>query len=184
MNDHESYSSIRAFAHTPLQQSVIDYIIAENEGLNPPENSVTDCMRAFEGGFSPDKPFTCYMPTVNKVLLYVAEERAGYGADKRSDFNKRWEKLKQPLVETAKFIEELERKEWIRILIRPHETGELPQNYGRHWRRYENFYMSEIESLIFACTTIIIPRLKLYKYWERTHTKEPEKKVRPIAVRV
>jgi hypothetical protein len=114
----------------------------------------------------------------------VAEEQAGYGADKRSDFNKRCDTLKAPLVKTAQCIEELERKGYIRILIRPRETEKLPQDYGEHWRRYENFYMSEIESLTFACTTIIIPRLKLYKYWEQTHDKEPAKKIRPVAVGV
>jgi hypothetical protein len=176
MNNHKNYSSMPQF----LQKHVIDYIVAENEGLNLPDNSVTDYMRAFEGGFF-DKPFTCYMPTMNKVLLYVAEEQAGFGTGKRSDFTKQCDTVKPLLVGTARCIEELERKGYIRVLIRPRETEHFPQNFGEHWRRYENFYMSEIESLIFACTTIIIPRLKLYKYWEQTHNKGPEKKVRPVA---
>jgi hypothetical protein len=41
--------------------------------------------------------------------------------------------------------------------------------------------MSEIESLIFACTAIIIPRLKLYKYWELMNRKEKQP-IRPVAV--
>jgi hypothetical protein len=180
MNDHRNYSPIPPL----LKKHVIDYIIAENEGLNPPDNSVTNYMRAFEGGFFPDKPFTCYMPTMNKVLLYVAEEQAGFGTGKRSDFTKQCDALKPVLIGTARCIEELERKGYIRVLIRPRETEPLPPDLAEHWRRYENFYMSEIEPLIFACTTILIPRLKLYKYWEQTHNTYPEKKVCPVAVAV
>jgi hypothetical protein len=91
--------------------------------------------------------------------------------------------LKAPLVKTAQCIEELERKGYIRILIRPRETEKLPPDYGEHWRRYENFYKSEIDSLIFACTALIIPRLKLYKYWELMNRKEKQP-IRPIAVRI
>ena len=54
MNDHKNHSPIPPL----LQKHVIDYIIAENEGLSHPDNSVTDYMRAFEGGFFLDKPFT------------------------------------------------------------------------------------------------------------------------------
>ena len=178
MNDHKNHSPIPPL----LQKHVIDYIIAENEGLSHPDNSVTDYMRAFEGGFFLDKPFTCYMPTTNKVILYVAEEHAGFGTGKRSDFTKQCDALKPILVGTARCIEELEQKGYLRVLLRPREIETFSQDFGKHWRRYENFYMSEIEPLIFACTTIIIPRLKLYKYWEQTHNKASEKKVRPVAV--
>jgi hypothetical protein len=151
---------------TPLQKSVIEYIIAENENLEPPDNEITGYMRAFEGGFSREKQFTCFLPMVTKVQLYVAEERAGYGADRRTEFSKRCEQLKKPLVETARFIEKLETREYIRTLRKPAEPETLPKDYGEHWRRYENFYMNELEPIIFACTSLIIPRLKLYKYWE------------------
>jgi hypothetical protein len=132
---------------TPLQKSVIDYIIAENEDLR----------------------------------LHVAEERAGYAADRRTEFNKRCETLKKPLVETARFIEELEQQKYIRTLRKPIQIEELPKDYGEHWRRYENFYMSELEPLIFACTSLFIPRLKLYKYWEQINRKE-SMRIRPLAV--
>ena len=110
------------------------------------------------------------------------QEHAGFGTGKRSDFTKQCDALKPILVGTARCIEELEQKGYLRVLLRPREIETFSQDFGKHWRRYENFYMSEIEPLIFACTTIIIPRLKLYKYWEQTHNKASEKKVRPVAV--
>jgi hypothetical protein len=40
--------------------------------------------------------------------------------------------------------------------------------------------MSELEPLVFACTSLFIPRLKLYKYWEQINRKESHRS-RPLA---
>jgi hypothetical protein len=158
MNDHKNYSPIPPL----LKRHVIDYIIAENEGLNPPDNSVTNYMRAFEGGFFPDMPFTLFMPAVTKVILYVAEAGANDSADKRSEFNKRCEIIKKPLVEIANFIIDLVNHDYLRVILK-HEQVELPPNYKTYWRRYEAFYRTEIDALRFVYSAWLVPKQKLYR---------------------
>jgi hypothetical protein len=147
---------------THLQKDVISYILAENEVREPPENSAAHFMRAFQGGFFPTMPFTLFMPVTTKVILYVAEEGAHDSADRRSEFNKRCEALKKPLVETANFIIDLMNHDYLRVIMK-HDKIELPPNYGAHWRRYEAFYASEMDALSFVCSAWLIPRLKLYR---------------------
>jgi hypothetical protein len=147
---------------TQLQKNVITYIIAENEETEPPQNDTAHFMHAFEGGFSPLMPFTLFMPVATKVILYVAEKGANESADPRSVFNKRCEILKKPLIDIADFITDLVQHDYIRIIAK-HSKVELPKDYGAHWRRYEAFYMSELESLLFVCSHILVPKLKLYK---------------------
>jgi hypothetical protein len=154
---------------THLQHDVIAYILAANEEREPPENNAARFMRAFEGGFSPLMPFTLFMPVGNKVILYVAEEGANDGADRRSEFNRRCETLKKPLLETANFIIDLVEHDYLRVIAR-HERGELPPNYGTRWRRYEAFYASELEALCFACSAWFVPKLKLYRLKNAPHT--------------
>jgi hypothetical protein len=147
---------------THLQRDVIACILAANEEREAPENNAAHLMRAFEGGFLPTMPFTLFMPVVNKVILYVAEERANDSVDRRSEFNKRCETLKKPLVDTARFIVDLANHDYLRVIAR-HERVELPPNYGARWRRYEAFYASEIDALCFACSAWFVPKLKLYR---------------------
>ncbi|MDR3171111.1 MAG: hypothetical protein LBU17_05695 [Treponema sp.] len=147
---------------TQLQKQVITYIISENEETEAPQNDVAHFMRAFEGGFSSRRPFTLFMPLATKVILYVAEEGANESADRRSEFNKRCEALKKPLVDTANFIIELVHHDYVRIIAK-HSDVKLPKNYGAHWRRYEAFYMEELEPLRFVCSNWLVPKLKLYR---------------------
>jgi hypothetical protein len=147
---------------THLQHDVIAYILAVNEEREPAENSVAHFMRAFEGGFFPTMPFTLFMPVGNKVILYMAEEGANNGADRRSEFNKRCEMLKKPLVDTARFIIELMDHDYLRVIVKE-KKAELPLNYGAQWRRYEAFHASEIDALGFVCSNWLVPKLKLYR---------------------
>jgi hypothetical protein len=128
-------------------------------------------MRAFEGGFFPDMPFTLYMPVVTKVILYVAEAGANDSADKRSEFNKRCEIIKKLLVEIANVIIDLVEHDYLRVITK-HERVDLPANYGAHWRRYEAFYASEIDALRFVCSAWFIPKLKLYQLKNMQTTKK------------
>jgi hypothetical protein len=147
---------------THLQHDVIACILAINEERELPENSAAHFMRAFEGGFSPAMPFTLFMPTANKVILYVAEEGANDSADRRSEFNKRCEALKKPLMEIANFIIDLVNHDYLRVMAK-HERVELPPNYGSHWRRYEAFYGTEVDALCFVCSAWFVPKRKLYR---------------------
>jgi hypothetical protein len=133
-------------------------------------------MRAFEGGFSPAMPFTLFMPTANKVVLYVAEEGANDSADRRAEFNKRCETLKKPLVEIANCIIDLVNNDYLRVIMK-HERVELPPNYGTHWRRYETFYGTEIDALRFVCSAWLVPKRKLYQFekaqLEKIYSEKP-----------
>ncbi|MDR3171122.1 MAG: hypothetical protein LBU17_05750, partial [Treponema sp.] len=60
------------------------------------------------------------------------------------------------------FIIDLVQHDYLRIITK-HSDVELPKNYGAHWRRYEAFFMSEIESLLFVCSHWLVPKLKLYR---------------------
>ncbi|MDR3341577.1 MAG: hypothetical protein LBT14_02105 [Treponema sp.] len=148
---------------TQLQKEIITYIISENEETESPKGDAVHYMHAFEGGFSSMMPFTLFLPLSTKVILYVAEEGANKSADRRSEFNKRCEALKKPLIETAKFIIDLVKHDYIRIIAKRSDV-ELPENYGAHWRRYEAFYPSELEVLIVVCSHWLVPKLKLYKF--------------------
>jgi hypothetical protein len=148
---------------THLQHDVIACILAANEDQEPPVNSAAHFMQAFEGGFSPAMPFTLFMPSVNRVILYVAEEGANDSADRRTEFNKRCETLKKPLVEIANFIIKLVEHNYLHVITR-HDKIDLPPNYGAHWRRYETFYGTEIDALRFVCSAWLVPKRKLYRF--------------------
>jgi hypothetical protein len=153
---------------TPLQRTVIDYIIAVNEEAPLPDIALF--MQAIEGGFEPKKPFTLYMPTASKVLLYVAEARANTSASPRAEFNRRCEALKKPLVEIARFISELSEENYLRVEVKQHRGEPEDPAWRTHWRRYEAFYMPEMKPLIFACSVRVTPKLKLYKLAELVHS--------------
>ena len=156
---------------THLQRDVISYILASNEEREPPVNSATPYMQAFEGGFFPTMPFTLFMPVVTKVILYVAEAGANESADKRSEFNKRCEIIKKPLVGIANFIIDMVEHDYLRVITK-HERVDLPANYGAHWRRYEAFYASEIDALRFVCSAWLVPKRKLYRF-EKLPVEKP-----------
>jgi hypothetical protein len=156
---------------THLQRDVIACILAANEDQEQPANSAAHFMRAFEGGFSPLMPFTLFMPSANRAILYVAEEGANDSADRRSEFSRRCEVLKKPLVQIANFIIELVDRNYLHVITR-HDKIELPPNYGVHWRRYEAFYGTEIDALRFVCSAWLVPKRKLY-WFEKTHSEKP-----------
>jgi hypothetical protein len=82
--------------------------------------------------------------------------------DKRSEFNKRCEALKKPLVSTANFLVDLVEHDYLRVIAK-HDAVEPPPNFCTRWRRYEAFYSSELAPLCFVCSNWLIPRMKLYR---------------------
>ena len=145
---------------TRLQRDVISYILSSNEERELPVNSAAPYMQAFEGEFSPRLLFTLFMPNASKVILYMAEDGANDSADKRSEFNKRREIIKKPLVGIANFIIDMVEHDYLRVITK-HERADLPANYGTRWRRCEAFYASEIGALRFMCSAWLAPKLKL-----------------------
>ncbi|MDR3342931.1 MAG: hypothetical protein LBT14_09150 [Treponema sp.] len=154
-----------------LERDVINSIIAQNEEWDPPE-TIRDYMRAFEGTFEPDMKFTLHTPTVNKLIMYVYEENCDMTGIPRAEFFARCKPIVQTFLAIANFVIYLAEHAYIHVTFNEHKPPALPENYQRCWRRYENFYLSESEPIIYVKSIKIIPKLKLYKLWERyTHAQ-------------
>jgi hypothetical protein len=150
---------------TSLEKSVIDYIIADNEELPLPDNpadALTDCMRAIEGGFASDMKFTLHLQTKTKLILYIHDTRANGVWDERSFFYEYCGRIKKQLVGIADCINYLAQNDYVRVLYKS-AIGHDINNDMRYWRRYEQFTPDELESLVYACSIQVVPKLKLYK---------------------
>lgn len=153
---------------SPLQREIVNWIIAVNEENEPPSGDGTHVMEAFQGGFIRGLPYTCFMPVANKVLLYVYEEGANNSLIPRGIFKKNCEPIKKALLEAADFInEQLMAENYVKIVDKP-QTAQWVEKNAAFWRRYEDFYPREIESLKFVCTHWFIPKLRLYKFMKLT----------------
>ncbi|MDR3343944.1 MAG: hypothetical protein LBT14_14405 [Treponema sp.] len=154
---------------TPLQKQIINYIIAENEETESP-NTLADYMSAIEGGFNPHKKFTLYLPAANKLVLYEYNKKGTTDWCPRSEFYAECETIKKTLVKIAESIIYLCQDDYVRVFFRnPKEKTWLPQDYQEHWRAYEMFMKGEVEPLLYVCSIRIVPKLKLYKFWETLH---------------
>jgi hypothetical protein len=155
---------------TSLEKRVIDYIIADNEELplqDNPADTLADCMRAIEGGFSSDMKFTLHLQTRNKLILYIHDTRINGAWDERNSFYEYCGRIKKQLVCIADCINYLAQDDYVRVLYKPAIGREvLSDTDMRHWRRYEQFTPDELESLAYACSIQVVPKLKLYKTLE------------------
>jgi hypothetical protein len=148
---------------TPLKKKVIDHIIAENEEL-PLSDNLTDYMRAIKGGFSSEKKFTLHLQTRNKLILYIHDTRVNGAWDERGFFYGYCGRIKKLLVSIADCISYLARNDYVWVLYKPAINREdLDGKDMEHWRRYEQFTPDELESLAYACSIQVVPKLKLYK---------------------
>ncbi|MDR2633755.1 MAG: hypothetical protein LBC51_09080 [Treponema sp.] len=146
---------------TLTQEAIIRYLIAENEEIEEP-NPLGPYLRAFSGGLLPNMRFTLCPLGASRLSLYVQEE------DADEPVSLRCMALKQKLLEIADFIRYLIREGYVQTL--PKHCGEYPlpeQERPGRWFRYEDFTPRERASLAFACSVQLIPRLKLYDYWEQ-----------------
>ncbi|MDR3170348.1 MAG: hypothetical protein LBU17_01830 [Treponema sp.] len=153
----------------PLRKQIINYIIAENEEAES-SNILADYMHAIEGGFNPNMKFTLYLPAANKLVMYEYNKKETMQWCSRSEFYTECEKIKKSLVEIAENIIVLCQDNYVRVLFRnPNEKPRLPQDYQEHWRAYEMFMKGELEPLLYVCSIRVVPKLKLYKFWEKLH---------------
>ncbi|MDR3170533.1 MAG: hypothetical protein LBU17_02765 [Treponema sp.] len=152
----------------PFEKDIINYIIAENEETEL-TNALSDYMRAIEGGFNQDMKFTLYLPAANHLMMYEYNVKKHVDWCSRHAFYGECEKTKHVLVKVAQSIIYLCQDDYVRVLFRSlNDQARLPQDYQEHWRAYEIFMQDELESLLYVCSIRIVPKLKLYKFWE-TH---------------
>jgi hypothetical protein len=146
------------YQFTSFQQSIINYLIAENEEIPPPDELV-DLMRAIQGRYEPDMRFTLCNLENNGLILYVLIDEHNPG-----HFKGRCADIKNRLMEIADFIHYLWRKGAVRTI--PKEKTESPPDLPEHWQAYTGFAPAERNLLYFASSVQVVPRLQLYDYWE------------------
>jgi hypothetical protein len=124
---------------------------------------LTACFHAFEGGFAGGVPFTLYAPLANKLVLYVYEENCYYLGSPRRIFNDKCRKIVAGLSEVAGMLIEMEEQGCITLEYSGRSRSELPADHAKNWRKYENFYPSESEALLYVMSVKITSIEKLYQ---------------------
>jgi hypothetical protein len=145
---------------TSLQRQIIAYIIAENEEIEEP-NPLTPYMHALSGSLIPDMHFTLYRKKnqkKNELIMYV-QERSGEPSEY---FRARCKSIKEELLVIADFMGYLAQQRYVRII----ERFSYPLDIPEHWQKYEDFGPVEAVSLSFTYSSILVPRLTLYNFWE------------------
>ncbi|MDR2798150.1 MAG: hypothetical protein LBB80_07380, partial [Treponema sp.] len=137
--------------------------IAENEEIEEP-NPLGPYIRAFSGSLLPTMGFTLCCLGKTKLILYVQDD-----TDEPVDL--RCIALKQKLLQIADFIGYLIQEGYVQTI--PKYCDPLPEQ-GRigTWFQYGDFTPGERASLSFACSVQLIPRWKLYDYWEKREKKK------------
>ncbi|MHB9292444.1 hypothetical protein Holit_01541 [Hollandina sp. SP2] len=150
---------------TPTQESIIRYLIAENEEIEEP-NPLGPYLRAFSGGILSNTRFTLYCPGTAKLILYVQD-------DTDEPVSLRCIALKQKLLDIAVFIRYLIQEGYVQTIPKYCLADPLPEQ-GRlgTWFRYDDFTPGERASLSFVCSVHLIPRFKLYNYWEKREKRK------------
>ncbi|MDR0722274.1 MAG: hypothetical protein LBF75_05705 [Treponema sp.] len=150
---------------TPFQHQIISYLIAENEEIEEP-NPLGPYLQAFSGGLLPSMPFTLCRPGTTKLTLYVQ-------GDTDEPVDLRCIALKQKLLEIADFIRYLIQEGYVHTIPKYCDENPLPeQEHLDTWFRYNDFTPRERASLSCACSVQLIPRLKLYDYWEKREKRK------------
>jgi hypothetical protein len=149
---------------TPVQQAIIEYIIAENEEAEEDINPVAPYMQALKGDFKPEIPFTLYRDETAGLVLYVQNPEQ----DSPEQFRTRCRLIKKQFLEIADFIRYLAQERYVRTLF---DEPEKPSNIPEQWRPYTEFTPAEQKGLLFAGSYRLVPRLTLYECWEAMHEK-------------
>jgi hypothetical protein len=163
------FMSIEVF--NQLHRDVVNYLIAVYEGKEPPE-TLRDYMLAFEGGFEPGMKFMLYTPVVNKLIMYVYEKDCDDNASPRHEFTWRCKGIVRTLVNIADFLIYLQEERYISGEYRGYKAIPVPKDFKKHWRRFEEFYRSESEPILFIKELDIIPSKKLFSLQDTFHGGE------------
>jgi hypothetical protein len=153
--------------NTSLRQRVIRYLCAKDQNTETQDNNLAVYFHAFESSFDSGAPFTLYSPMVNKLVLYVYEENCDYLGSPRRVFNDKCRKIVAGLTEIAAILIDLAENGYITLEYCGNNRSELPSDYSKNWRRYENIYTSESDALLYIMSAAITPAGKLHQLNQR-----------------
>ncbi|MDR2797887.1 MAG: hypothetical protein LBB80_06045 [Treponema sp.] len=105
-----------------------------------------------------DTHFTLCLKQESGVTLYVQN------TDGTEQYNPPVAAIKKKLVEIADFMRYLVQQDYVKSIPKNHDdySSCIPEP----WEEYDDFTPAEQETLTFACSVQLIPRLILYTYWE------------------
>jgi hypothetical protein len=151
---------------TKTEKEVVNYLIAKNEGIQPPLLRIYKYLQAFTGSFSPDMPFTFYFFDERKPIMYVRDMTKPHERSSHTAFFNECAKRKPKIEEITGFYEYLVDNGYVKrfykgLAGRP----ELPKQYHLMWRRYNDFYSGIMIGLTSVCLSEFVPKLKLYELW-------------------
>ncbi|MDR1904256.1 MAG: hypothetical protein LBQ88_18475 [Treponema sp.] len=152
--------------NTPLRQGVIRYLCAKDQNTET-QDDLAVYFHAFESRFDSGAPFTLYSPAVNKLVLYVYEENCDHRGIPRSVFSDKCRKIVERLLEIAAILVDLAEQGYITLEYCGNSRSELPADYSKNWRRYENLYTNESDALLYIMSVTITPAGKLYQLNQR-----------------
>jgi hypothetical protein len=149
---------------TITQQTIINYIIAENEETEEP-NMLSPYIRAIAGRVEPDMRFTLCNTKVAGLILYLDTHE-----ESPEQFKTKAAVIKNRLLEIADFILYLIQEDYVRTMLK--EQSQFPPDIPEQWQPYKEFTLAEQKALVFTGSMQVIPRLKLYEYWrKKTHNQ-------------
>jgi hypothetical protein len=97
----------------------------------------------------------------------VHDTRASGEWDDSRAFYPLCEQIKRQLLPIADCIGFLVQNDFVRVSYKSIGEQEHPsKDELEHWRKYEQFTMDELDSLLYACSVRIVPKFKLYKAME------------------
>ncbi|MDR2741191.1 MAG: hypothetical protein LBB98_03445 [Treponema sp.] len=153
--------------NTALRQRVIRYLCAKDKNTETVDEDLAVCFHAFESGFDDGVPFTLYAPLANKLVLYVYEENCDYLGSSRCLFNDKCRKIVEGLSEIAVILIDLAENGYVTLEYSGKSRNELPADYTKNWRKYENIYPNESDALSCIMAVKITPAGELHRLNQR-----------------
>jgi hypothetical protein len=150
-----------------LRQRIIRYLCVKDKNTKTADELLAAYFHAFESDFDSGFPFTLYVPLSNKLVLYVYEENYNYRGGPRRIFNDKCRRIVEGLSEIASILIDLAERRYLALECSRKNQRELPADHTRNWRKYENIYPDESESILYIMSVMISPTEKLYHLNQR-----------------
>jgi hypothetical protein len=148
-----------------LEQNIVHYLIAANEGEPTAALPCADIFRAFTGDFGPDRPMAVVVDPSSRVRLYTRLDRSSTGSTPAEALKARAMQTIEPVLETARFLLRLAKEQKVRVIPLPPSPKQIPAaaEFSNNWYRCPGCSAQDEACLAFACTNIFVPRRALYE---------------------